>query len=156
MEKFKLCVSDITLTCVTHVLNQKRHTQIQSPICTSHWESPAHIQKTNGEKAKKRRSVMLYLRVKPTDSFSTSGVSKTRPSVADSAGKDSHSSVRVKPWWFYSPCLSSSRSLSSSSETSTSSSSNLFLGSQVILFSFLSRLRALANQVLTCKIESDK
>ena len=46
---------------------------------------------------------------------------------------------------------SSSRSLSSSSETSTSSSSNLFLGSQVILFSFLRRRRALANQVLTCQ-----
>ena len=50
----------------------------------------------------------------------------------------------------YLPCFSSSRSLtSSSSDTSTSSSSNLFLGSQVILFSFLRRRRALANQVLT-------
>ena len=38
---------------------------------------------------------------------------------------------------------------SSSSDTSTSSSCNPFFGSQVILFSFFSRLRALANQQLT-------
>ena len=38
---------------------------------------------------------------------------------------------------------------SSSSDTSTSSSCKPFFGSQVILFSFFSRLRALANQQLT-------
>ena len=62
---------------------------------------------------------------------------------------DNYSNVAGKAQ-IYLPCFSSSRSLtSSSSDTSTSSSSNLFLGSQVILFSFLRRRRALANQVLT-------
>lgn len=37
-----------------------------------------------------------------------------------------------------------------SSSLLLSSSSTLFLGSQVILFSFFNRLRALANHVLTC------
>ena len=63
----------------------------------------------------------------------------------------------IKRWWdgtdgvclpdFSS--LQNELSLSSSSDTSTSSSSSLFLGSQVILFSFFSLLLALANQVLT-------
>ena len=71
-------------------------------------------------------------------------------SLAASADSDSRTTNVAGKAQIYLPCFSSSRSLtSSSSDTSTSSSSNLFLGSQVILFSFLRRRRALANQVLT-------